>query len=103
MHKHLNASVCENDKPKEPMHFEWGPAEQVIFNKARDLQREVLVVNSADISMATIEPLTSNKVCCIHRRSGMGGAMGAVQRQSQRPPVFLSCTISALLPQHMRA
>lgn len=34
----------------------------VVFNKARELRREVEVVNSADIMLATIEPLTSNKV-----------------------------------------
>ncbi|KAF5830389.1 hypothetical protein DUNSADRAFT_14652 [Dunaliella salina] len=36
-------------------------AVQVIFNKSRELQREVLIVNSADITMSTIEPLTSSK------------------------------------------
>ncbi|GFH30481.1 MSP domain-containing protein, partial [Haematococcus lacustris] len=34
---------------------------QVVFNKAKELQRELSISSAPDITLAIIEPLTSNK------------------------------------------
>lgn len=52
------------------------PWPQVVFNKGHSLKREVHLVNSADINLAIIEPLTSKKVGREEGRAGQGLVMG---------------------------